>query len=94
MKVKRVNPKSSHHKEKKVFLFLQFVQTFNFYLYQMMDVHYIYYGNHFMMYVSQIIMLYTLNLYRAVCQLYLNKTVRKKRKTTDKRTSFIIGLRL
>ena len=27
-----------------------------------------------MMYVSQIIMLYTLNLYRAVRQLYLNKT--------------------
>ena len=27
-----------------------------------------------MMYVSQIIMWYTLNLYSAVCQLYLNKT--------------------
>ena len=27
-----------------------------------------------MMYVSQVIMLYTLNLYSAVCQLYLNKT--------------------
>ena len=31
-------------------------------------------GNHFMMYVSQFIMLFTLNLYSAVCQLYLNKT--------------------
>ena len=31
-----------------------------------------------MMYVSQIIMLYTLNVYSAVCQLYLNKTGRKK----------------
>ena len=31
-----------------------------------------------MMYVNQIIMLYTLNLYSAVCQLYLNKTGRKK----------------
>ena len=31
-----------------------------------------------MMYVSQIIMLYTLNLYSAECQLYLNKTGRKK----------------
>ena len=30
-----------------------------------------------MMYVSQVIMLYTLNLYSAVCQLYLNKTGRK-----------------
>ena len=29
------------------------------------------------MYVSQIIMLYTLNLYSAVRQLYLNKTGRK-----------------
>ena len=31
-----------------------------------------------MMYGSQIIMLYTLKLYSAVCQLYLNKTGRKK----------------
>ena len=31
-----------------------------------------------MMYVNQIIMLYTLNLYSAVCQLHLNKTRRKK----------------
>ena len=31
------------------------------------------------MYVNQIIMLYTLNLYSAVHQLYLNKTLRKKR---------------
>ena len=32
----------------------------------------------FLMYVSQIIMLYTLNLYSSVCQLYLNKTGFKK----------------
>ena len=31
-----------------------------------------------MMYVSQIIMLYTLNLHSAACQLDLNKTGRKK----------------
>ena len=31
-----------------------------------------------MMYASQIIMLYTLNLHSAICQLYLNKTGRKK----------------
>ena len=31
-----------------------------------------------MMYVSQIIMLYTLNLYSVLCQLYLNKAVSKK----------------
>ena len=29
-----------------------------------------------MMYISQVIMLYTLNLYSAVCQLFLNKTGR------------------
>ena len=33
-----------------------------------------------MMYVSQIIMLYTLNLDSAVCQFYLNKTRKKKYK--------------
>ena len=32
-----------------------------------------------MMYVNHIIMLYTLNLYSAVCQSYLNKTGRKKK---------------
>ena len=37
----------------------------------MMDVHSTYCGHHFMMYVSQIIMLYILMLYSAV---YLNKT--------------------
>ena len=33
-----------------------------------------------MMYVSQIIMLYTSNLYSAVCQLHLNKTGGEKNK--------------
>ena len=33
----------------------------------------IYCGNHFMMYVSQIIMLYMVNIYSAICQMYLNK---------------------
>ena len=38
-----------------------------------------------MMPVSQIIMLYKLNIYSAICQLYPNKTGRKKRfKTTQK----------
>ena len=31
-----------------------------------------------MMYMSPIIMLYNLNLYSAVCQLYCNKAARKK----------------
>ena len=39
-----------------------------------MDAHKSYCDNQFMMYTSQIIMLYTLNLYNAVCQLQLNKT--------------------
>ena len=46
-------------------------------LYKMTDVHWTYCGNHFLMYLSQIIMLYIINLYSAVCQLYL-KTERKK----------------
>ena len=33
----------------------------------MMDIHHTYCGNNFTMYVSQIIMLYTLNLDSAVC---------------------------
>ena len=36
-------------------------------------------GDHFMMYVSQITALYTLNLYSAVCQLYLSKTCKKEK---------------
>ena len=34
-------------------------------------------GDHFVMYVNQILMLYTLNLCSAVCQLYLSKTGEK-----------------
>lgn len=34
--------------------------------------------HHFMMYVSQIFILYTLNLHNAENQLYLNKTKKKK----------------
>ena len=49
------------------------------YLYEMMGVHWTYCCDHVIMYVSQIITLYTLNLFTAVCQLYLNKTGRKKR---------------
>ena len=43
----------------------------------MMHVHKTYFSNHFMMYASQISMLYT--LYSDVCQLHLNKTRRKKK---------------
>lgn len=40
----------------------------------MTDVNYSYYGNNFTTYVSQIIMLYTLNVYSAMRQAYLSKT--------------------
>ena len=55
--VKRVNPKSSHHKEKYF--------SFILYLFEIMDVHKTYCGNHFMIYLSKSITLYTLNLYSA-----------------------------
>ena len=51
-----------------------------------------YCDNRFMMYISQIIMLYTLNLYSALCQLYSikleekkinNKTKKKKKKKVE-----------
>ena len=45
----------------------------------MMDITYC--GNHFTIYVNKTIMLHTLNLYSGICQLFLNKT--KKKKTTS-----------
>ena len=56
----------------------KFSTSLMLYLYKMMDVHETSCGHHFMMHESQIIMLYTWNLYSVVCQLYLNKTGRKK----------------
>ena len=41
--------------------------------------HQIYCDNHFMRDVNQISMLYTLNLYSAVCQFYLSNTGRKRK---------------
>lgn len=38
-----------------------------------MDVGWTYCGNHFTIYVSQIIMLYALDLHSDICQLFLNK---------------------
>ncbi|XP_067584279.1 polyamine-modulated factor 1 isoform X1 [Pseudorca crassidens] len=46
----------------------------------MMDINHTYCGNHLPIYLSQIIMLYTLNLQGAVCQLCLNETRRKEKK--------------
>ena len=39
-----------------------------------MDVNENYCGDHFIEYVSQIFMLYTLDLYTVICQSYLNKS--------------------
>ena len=47
----------------------------------MMDIHQIYCDNHSMMQASQILALYILNLYSAVCPSYLNKTRREKKKS-------------
>ena len=51
-----------------------------------------------MMYVSQIITLYILNLYSTICQLYLNTTVRKKLKKNKRKhrqyTMFDTGLHI
>ena len=52
-----------------------------------MDVHLTYCVNHFMIYVSQIIMLYTLNIHNAVHQLYLNKTGGKNWSENSKKMS-------
>lgn len=47
----------------------------------MMDVNQTYY-NYFTIYISQV-MLHTLNLYSAACQLYHNKTGRKNNKNVE-----------
>lgn len=73
--VKRVNPKSPHHKKKNFF----FLILLTLYLYEVMDVHWTHCG-HFITYVSQVTTLYTLNLHSAACPLHLNKTGRRKKK--------------
>ena len=54
----------SSHQEKENVIFFHFVSMF---LYEMVDAEQIYCDNHFMIFVSQIIILYTLNLTSAVC---------------------------
>lgn len=44
----------------------------------------VYHNNHSTIYVTQTVMLYTLNLYRDMCQLFLNKTEKKKKKRYPK----------
>ena len=57
--VKTVNPEFSSQ-EQFFFLFLLML-----YLYEVMDGHQTYYRDHFVMFVSQIMMLYTLNVFSA-----------------------------
>ena len=49
-----------------------------------MDAIQTYWVNHFTIYVSQTIMLYTLNFYSDICQLYLNKTGEEVRRWVKK----------
>ena len=53
-----------------------------------MGIHKLNCGQHFMMRVSRTITIYTLNLYSALCQLYLNKTRRKNKTKTNKKTQY------
>ena len=50
------------------------------YLYEMMDSHRTYCGNHFKIYVSQIIMLYILNLHSAVIAVIISIKLEEKNK--------------
>lgn len=70
---KEVYPKSSHHKEENIF-----------HLYEMMNVNKTDCGKHFTVYVSQVIMLYILNIYSGTCQLYLNKTGKRKKRSRER----------
>ena len=47
--------------------------------------------NHFMMYVSQIIMLYTLKMCSARCQLYVNKTGKKRKEKEGEKVKEGVG---
>ena len=71
LKVKRIDPMSSHCKKGSIF--------FPFILYLWNDgCFWIYCGNHFTIYVSQITILYFLNLYSVAYQLYLSKDKKMK----------------
>lgn len=59
-------------KTKKVESLPQVKTSFFFNLYEIIDVNKTCCGNYFIIYISQIIMLYTLNAYNAVCTFYLN----------------------
>ena len=64
-----VNHKSSHQKTKSL--------SFILYLYEMMDAHYTYFGNHVMVWLSQIIILYTVT-YSVLCVNYISIKLQRK----------------
>lgn len=72
-KLLRANPMRSPQKEKIV----SFSSLFLFCLYEKMNVSWTYSGNHFTIHANQTIMSCTLNIHSDVCQLFLNKTVKK-----------------
>ena len=74
--VKKVNPKSSHHK-KNIFFLISLI----LYLHEMIDVHKTYCGLHNVRKSNDYAV--HLDLYSIVCQLYLNKTGRKKKENTE-----------
>lgn len=72
--LKRVKPKSSHHKENLFSYFFNSVSLCN----DGCSLDGVIHDNHLVMSVSQIMMLCTWNLHGAVCQVRLDKTGRKK----------------
>ena len=54
-------------------IFFSFFFSSFYWICEMMDASWTFCGNHFTVYVNQTIMLYALNLYSDVCQLFLNK---------------------
>ena len=70
--VEGINPKSSHQKTK-IFAFI-------LYLYEMMEAHYTYFGNHFMVWLSQIIILYTVT-YSVLCVNNISIKLERKKST-------------
>lgn len=72
---KRINSRSSQHKEKKMFPFILFFIFFLLNLYEKMDVSWTYCDDHFAICVNRTIT--ALNLCIDVCQLFLNKSGEK-----------------
>lgn len=49
---------------------------------EMMDVHQTYHGKHLKLYLSQVTVLYALNLHPAICQPYLSESGKAKKMNT------------